>query len=109
MWELLGHQDVRTSEDDGKTVMAEEDATELQRPKKEEETYEKFRKETESEEPPLSDRRFPATFRSPLPPKDQIRAFRLVLGPARHRRRPLPVGESDLQVPPTTSHTTHWA
>jgi hypothetical protein len=59
-------RDLRTPEENGKTVIAEQDATEPQEPKKEEEIYEKSRKKTQPEEHPLSDRRVPATFRSPL-------------------------------------------
>jgi hypothetical protein len=59
-------RDVRTPQENGKPLMPAHDSTELPRLKKEEEIYRKVRKKTEPEEQPLSDRRLPATFRSPL-------------------------------------------
>jgi len=59
-------RDVRIPQENGKPLMPADASTKSRKPKKEEEIYEKFRKKTESEEQPLSDRRFHATFRSPL-------------------------------------------
>jgi hypothetical protein len=61
---------VRTLEENGKSLFLLNPPNQLPRPKKEEETYVKLWKNTHPEEKPPSHRRFPATFRSLLTPRN---------------------------------------